>query len=77
MEAFASPEWVGVEAGASLSPQAPYLDLRLIPESPFLILDMRQGSKLSRLHQTNGSFFSILSQTLFHYGLRIAGDTLK
>lgn len=57
MEAFASPEWIGVEAGASLSPQTPSLDLSLIPESPFLILDMRQGSKLSRLRQANGSVF--------------------
>lgn len=56
MEAFASPEWIGVEAGTSLSPQAPSLDLSLIRESPFFILDMRQGSKLVS-DQANGSFF--------------------
>lgn len=77
MEVSASPEWVGGEAGAALSPRAPSLDLSLILESPFLILDMRQGAELYRLHQANGCFFSILSQTLFYYGQKIAGKTLK
>jgi hypothetical protein len=40
MEVFASPEWVGIEAGATLPPQVPSLDLSLIPESPFLLLGM-------------------------------------